>query len=70
MVKKVRIGPEGRNESRTRAGRIGCDYPRVIIGRQKRLPVSSAVTNTSALALEGAALVSFRERGSEGKDKR
>ncbi|MBP2676736.1 MAG: hypothetical protein H6Q84_3576, partial [Deltaproteobacteria bacterium] len=23
-----------------------------------------------ALALEGAALVSFRERGSEGKDKR
>lgn len=40
-----------------------------VVVPQRRLPVSSAVTIAGALALGGAALVSFRERGSGEKDE-
>jgi formate dehydrogenase iron-sulfur subunit len=40
-----------------------------VVVPQKRLPVSSAVAIAGALALGGAALVSFRERGSREKDE-
>jgi formate dehydrogenase iron-sulfur subunit len=40
-----------------------------VVVPQKRLPVSSAVTIAGALALGGAALVSFRERGSRETDE-
>jgi formate dehydrogenase iron-sulfur subunit len=42
--------------------------PETVVVPQKRLPVSSAVTIAGALALGGAALVSFRERGSRPED--
>ena len=40
-----------------------------VVVPQKRLPVSSAVTIAGALALGGAALVSFRERGSSEENE-
>jgi formate dehydrogenase iron-sulfur subunit len=40
-----------------------------VVVPQKRLPVSSAATIAGALALGGAALVSFRERGSRETDE-
>jgi formate dehydrogenase iron-sulfur subunit len=40
-----------------------------VVVPQRRLPVSSAVTIAGALALGGAALVSFRERGSKEEDE-
>ena len=39
-----------------------------VVVPQRRLPVSSAVAIAGALALGGAALVSFRERGSRPED--
>ena len=43
--------------------------PEAVVVPQKRLPVSSAVAIAGALALGGAALVSFRERGSRETDE-